>query len=125
MRQARVVVVLVVAAALTALAAAASAADAALTARGQHRQAYVLGAKTGEKLQLVDAAGRVIASGARRPLRQQDLPRARARRAGYRVRPRRPRAQADHAAFAVLRPGRQPAAVLLQAEEAQGRASTT
>jgi uncharacterized protein len=62
MRQARVVVVLVVAAVLGALAASASA-GAAVTARGSVGQAYVLGAKTGDRLTLVGRGGRVIATG--------------------------------------------------------------
>jgi predicted acyl esterase len=48
--------------ALLALAAPA-AADAALKARGSINQAYVLGAKKGKRLQLLNASGRVIAAG--------------------------------------------------------------
>ena len=59
--------------ALIALGVAAEPAAAALKARGSINQAYVLGAKKGQKLKLV-RHGRVIDSGQRRSLRQQDLP---------------------------------------------------
>jgi hypothetical protein len=60
MRQARAVAVVV--AVLGVLAAAASA-DAAVTARGSVGEAYVLGAKKGDRLSLLDRGGRVVASG--------------------------------------------------------------
>ena len=49
---------------LALLCVAAPAAGAALKARGSIEQAYVLGAKKGQRLQLLDRRGRVVAAGA-------------------------------------------------------------
>src|SRR5215218_2784998 len=79
--------------------AAPSLAAAAITARGSVEQAYVLGARPGERLALLDARGRTVARGKADRLGSRIF-RDLAPRAGYRVRGRGGRRTR---AFAVLR----------------------
>ena len=97
--------VLVVAALLAALAAA-PAANAALKARGSIKQAYVIGAKKGQKLQLT-RHGRVIASGAADALGSRIFRELRPGR-GYAVRTRKGARPKPTRSFKVLRPGANP-----------------
>ena len=97
--------VLVVAALLAALAAA-PAANAALKARGSIKQAYVIGAKKGQKLQLT-RHGRVIASGAADELGSRIFRELRPGR-GYAVRTKKGARTKTTRSFKVLRPGANP-----------------